>query len=235
MQSKIAALSDHYIICGSGNTGWTILKELANTKRLFVVIENDEEKASRLQGQGFLAVHGDALEDAVLLEAGISRAAGLFCALANDRDNVFAAITARGLNPRLRIISELHDEMVHAKLVRSGADSAVSSAFIGGLRMVSEMIRPAAVGFLDSMIRDKDSVHRFEEVPVPEGSPLIGRAAGEVKGAQGGAALLVAIKQSGNGHYEINPPPERALRAGDVLVVLGSSDEVLELKGRVNR
>ena len=75
----------------------------------------------------------------------------------------FVVLTARGLNPRIRIISKCEDDESEQKLLRAGADSVVSSKRIGGLRMASEMIRPAVVSFLDIMVRDPQG-YRVEEV-----------------------------------------------------------------------
>ncbi|HVE13710.1 MAG TPA: potassium channel protein [Elusimicrobiota bacterium] len=234
MTKKIAALSGHYIVCGGGNTGRTILEELRSTGRDFVMLENDPVKASQMEEEGVLVLRGDALSDESLQEAGIERAAGLFCALANDRDNVFLVLSARSLNARLRIVSEIHDEGVRPKLLRGGADAVVSSFLIGGLRMASEMVRPAAVSFLDSMIRDKGSSYRFEELEVPSASALVGKPAGEVHGAGDGGALLLAIRRPQAAAYEINPPSERPLAAGEVLVVIGNADQVGQLKRRLS-
>ncbi|MEK7656696.1 MAG: NAD-binding protein [Elusimicrobiota bacterium] len=233
MLSKIAALRKHYIICGGGNTGRIIMEELSKTERPFVVIEKDEERAKHLQDRGWLAICGDAMGDEELESAGVHRAHGVFCVLADDRDNVFAVISARGLNPMLRIVSELHDDSVRDKLQRSGADAVVSSGFIGGLRMASEMIRPAAVGFMDHMIRDKQRAIRFEEVPIPDDSPIVGKPLGELKGSQGGAALVLALREGETGRYEFNPSPERNLEAAQVLVVIGDPQQVKDLKTRV--
>lgn len=231
MLSQIHALKGHYVVCGGGAVGRTIMTELAKTQRPFVAIEKDTDKAAHLKEKGWLVVKGDALTDEVLLEAGIERAKGLFCTLSDDRDNSFVAISARGLSPNVRIVSQLHDEAVREKLHRSGADASVSSGHIGGLRMASEMIRPVAVGFLDYMIRDRKATYRFEDVIVPEGSPLAGQPLSAIKGAEGGAALVVAIRDGG--HNEINPAADEKIHAGQNLVVLGTVEQVRALKDKL--
>ncbi|MFA6030499.1 MAG: potassium channel protein [Elusimicrobiota bacterium] len=228
MKAKISALKNHYIVCGGGSTGRTIMEELSKTGRPFVVIDRDPQKAAHCEEKGWLVVQGDALSDEALREAGAERAQGVFCALTDDRDNSFVALSARGLKADLRIVSQLHDQTVREKLLRSGADAAVSSSFIGGLRMCSEMVRPMAVGFMDSMIRERENTSRFEDVPIPTGSRLAGKPVGKVKGAEGGAALVLAVRSATG--YEINPPPDRALHPGETLVVLGTVEQIHALK-----
>lgn len=234
MQKEIDRLSGHYIVCGGGHSGWVICRELMKTGRAFVLVERREEAIAKvnekLGGFSCLAVAGDATEDEILKKAGVERASGIFAALRNDQDNAFVALSAKGLNPKLRVVSRQLELGSREKLLRSGADQVVNPEFIGGLRMASEMIRPAAVGFLDSMIRDRDSVVRFEELSVPEGSPLAGRTAGSVKGADGNAPLLVAVWDPSTGKYEINPLASRVLKAGDKLVMIGEMSRLAEMR-----
>jgi voltage-gated potassium channel len=175
---------------------------------------------------------GDATDDAVLKAAGVERAAGVFAVLATDQDNAFVALSAKGLNPGLRVVSRQMELGVREKLFRSGADNVVNPEFIGGMRMVSEMIRPATTGFLDSMLRETSSVVRFDEVAVPEGSPFIGRPLAEFKGAQGGGPLLIAVLDGRTRKYDINPDSQRPVQAGDSLVMVGEMAALAELRQR---
>lgn len=233
MQSKIAKLAGHFIVCGAGHTGRIILEELRKTGRDVVVIDNDPEVVKHLTEVGAMALHGDATDDETLTAAGIERARGLFGALPTDPGNVFVAITARGLNAGLRIVSRQQERGAEGKLKRSGADVAVDPGLIGGLRMASEMIRPAAVGFLDSMIRAEGKVFRIEEVPVLDGVPLKGEPLGTVKGSEGEAALVLAVRLKDGKTYDINPVPSRPITPGEVLVAMGSKEQLKELRARL--
>lgn len=233
MQSRIAKLAGHFIVCGAGHTGRIILEELQKTGRDVVVLDNDPEVVKHLTEGGAMALHGDATDDETLLSAGIKRARGLFGALPTDPGNVFVAITARGLNAGLRIVSRQQERGVEGKLKRSGADVAVDPGLIGGLRMASEMIRPAAVGFLDSMIRAEGKVFRIEEVPVTDGVPLKGEPLGTVKGSEGEAALVLAVRLKDGKTYDINPVPSRPITSGEVLVAMGSKEQLKALRAKL--
>jgi len=237
MQREIDKLSGHYIICGAGHVGSVIAAGLRKTGRPFVLIERDRETVQKLSEHlgepACLAVDGDATADESLKTAGVERAAGVFAALTTDQDNAFVALSAKGLNPKARVVCCQKELEVREKLFRSGADNVVNPEFIGGLRMASEMVRPATVEFLDSMIRAPDSAVRFEEVVVAEGSSYAGRPAGELKGAEGNAPLLVAVLAAGSKRYEINPEPARPLRAGDRLVLIGEVGRLARLRKAV--
>lgn len=230
MNAKLNELSGHYIICGGGISAQPIIDELRKTGHNFVVIEKDPERIRHLRDAGVLVLEDDVTEDSVLETAGIQRAKGLFSALHDDRDNIFVTLTARELNPKLRIVAREQGIAKQSKLKRSGADAVVNPGFIGGLRMTSEMIRPAAVGFLDAMIRDKDSTVRFEEIQVPDQCSLNGQAIQKLNKPEGDAALVLAVRARNSERFEINPHQTRKLQGGDVLVVLGSLEHLDELR-----
>jgi voltage-gated potassium channel len=236
MEQNIAHLSDHFIICGAGHTGGVICAELKKTGRDFVVVDRDPVAIATLsQRLGFDLLHivGDGSDDAVLRSAGVTRAAGVFAVLATDQDNAFVVLSAKGLNPKTRVLACQKSLGVREKLMRSGADGVVDPEFIGGLRLASEMIRPVTVGFLDSMLRNKDSHFRFDEISVPSDSPVIGHPVGKIKGGEGGCPLVVAVVAAGSDDYELNPSVDRPVRAGDRLVILGETEALGGLRKRV--
>ena len=222
MEKDIAKLEDHYIVCGSDETAQTVIRELQRTERDFVVIEPAREKLDKLPAAGLLYIQGDPAEDEVLLKAGLNRARGILLSLPTDEANVFVTITARSLNPNLRIIAKGLDLKSHEKMKRAGADSVVSPAFIGGMRMVSDMVRPAVVTFLDKMLYDKERTLRVEEVTIGPGSPIAGRTIAQAAIGEKTGALLVAVKSAPTAEYEFNPPAGRAIKEGDILIFIGS-------------
>lgn len=179
MKKIIDGLSGHYLICGNSETGRYIIEELRKTHRSFVVIDNDPAKITVLAQKDVPYVEGDATSEDVLRAAGIERASGLITTLHTDADNLFVALTAKGINHNLRVIAKAVNEESRAKFLRAGADSVVMPNAIGGLRMVSEMVRPSVVTFLDTMLRDKDQSIRVEEVHLQQNSYAVGSLLGE--------------------------------------------------------
>jgi len=226
MQDKIENMSGHFVVCGASRPGLSVCDELAKTHRPFVLVVLAEDEVKKYMAQGWCAVAGDASSSAVLTAAGIHRASGLFCALSGDKDNAFVAITARGLNKDLRVVTvqNSHDAEMRDKLLRAGADIVINPSHIGGLRMASEMLRPATVQFLDSMLRAQKSGARFEDIPAGPGAA--GRQLAEFKGADRKGALVVAMKKAGESSYELNPLPGLQLNEGDILVALGTPQQL---------
>jgi voltage-gated potassium channel len=230
MEKAIAKLSDHYIVCGSDETAQTVVHELLQTKKPFVVVDASKERIDKMGALGeFPWVQGDPSEDLVLTKAGIERATGILCSLPTDEANLFVAVTAKGLNPHLRVVVKGIDVRSHAKMKKAGADSVISPTAIGGMRMVSEMVRPAVTTFLDLMLRERDRVLRFDEVTVPEGSPLAGKTIGEAGFDSKTGALFVARRRGGGKDFDFNPPKTATLEAGDVLIFIATPDMIENL------
>jgi voltage-gated potassium channel len=234
MENRVKKLTGHVVICGAGSTGIHCVMELAAIGADFVVVDAKEAVAKEVSAaHGGVAVVGDATHDEVLLEAGIERARGCISALTEDKDNLFVTVTARALNPKLRIVAKAIDPRADAKLRRAGADSVVSPNMIGGLRMVAEMVRPEVVTFLDEMVRHTDRPLRIEELPVPVGSTLAGRQVGELELARHGLLLLAVRPAGGGSRFLYNPEPSHRLVGGETLIVLGEPGRVRQLSAEV--
>lgn len=232
MDKRISRLKDHYIVCGVGETAETIVKELILTRKKFILIEPLKERIDKLLSSfdNIIYIHGDPTEDDVLLAARIDKAKGILLSLLTDEENLFVTLTARHLNPKIRIVAKAIDEKTHNKIKKAGADAVVSPADIGGMRLVSEMIRPAVVSFLDMMLREKESVIRFEEVLVPEGSSLAGKTLDELKIGKKTGALLVAIKDGKTAQYNFKLSEQTEIREGDILIMIASPEMVDEVQ-----
>jgi voltage-gated potassium channel len=230
MEKEISKLKDHYIVCGTDETALTIIQELILTKRAFVVIEPLKEKIDKLSVlDNSLFVHGDPTEDNVLIQAGIEKAKGILLSLPTDEANLFVTISARSLNPDIRIVTKGIDVKSHKKIFKAGSNAVVSPSFIGGMRMVSEMIRPAVVTFLDMMLRDREEVLRFEEIHVKKGSRLVGCTIQEANIDKETASLLVALKRAGKTKYDFNPSKETKIGEGDTLVLIATPDLISQI------
>lgn len=231
MEKEISKLKDHYIVCGTDETAKTIIQELIHTEKDFIVIEPLKEKIDKLSASGIgLFIHGDPTEDSVLISAGIERARGILPSLPTDEANLFITISARSLNPEIRIVTKGIDVKSHSKMRTAGSDAVVSPAFIGGMRMVSEMVRPAVVTFLDMMLREREKVLRFEEVTIERGSNLVGKTIEESKISEKAGALLVAVRKGGQKDYDFNPPQETVIQEKDILILIASPERVKELE-----
>lgn len=230
MQNRINKLNDHYIVCGADQTGRYVIEELAKTKRDFVVIEKDSLKIKYLEADEILFVEGDATHNAVLHAARIDKAKGLIAALHTDADNLLVVLTAKQLNPSIRVISKAVEEESEQKIRMAGADSVVMPNYIGGMRLVSEMIRPSVVSFLDTMLRSADKTIRVEDIVIAEDSPFSGRTIEETGMPDKEGVTVVALKDALRDTYTFNPPRSTVLAGHHTLVVMGNIELIRDFK-----
>jgi voltage-gated potassium channel len=221
MQKLIRDMHDHLIICGAGETGTYLVKELLRTGNIFVVIDHDEERLKRIGLLGEVPVlKGEGGDEEILMAAQVKKARGLASVLPEDKDNLLLTVTARLLNPNLRIVARCAEPGMSEKLLRHGANAAISPNMIGGLRLASELIRPSVVSFLDTMLRDQSGTMRVDEIVVAEGSAWIGQKLRELDLAGRYELLPLALRKP-DGHMKFNPRDDTVMASGDVLVVMG--------------
>jgi voltage-gated potassium channel len=233
LRKRIKRMKDHIVVCGAGSTGGHIIEELLKTGTPVIAIDRNEvelqDLASRYPKAPFTYLVGDATDDDLLAQANLEAARGLVAALSEDKDNLYLVVATRQTNPQMRIISRCTELSHIDKLKRAGADSVVSPNFIGGMRMVSEMVRPSVVRFMDDMLRDQRAAYRIEEVTIGGGSPLDGKtlAGADVRGRFGMGVIAV---KAGEEPWTYNPEPDTTMKPGMILVVVGSADQVKKLR-----
>ncbi len=230
MKKRIDALSGHYIVCGFGRVGQQITLELEKEGVPFVVIDNDPESIKECASKGYLYVEGSASNDDVLLEAGLMRARGLITATNSDEENVYIVLSAKSLRGDIFVVARANLEGAEHKLRRAGADRVVSPYSIGGRRLASLLLRPTVVDFLDVVMHSRELEMMIEEVVVGKGASIAEKSLDEakIKGLTG--ATILAIKKREEERMIINPSSDTVIRAGDLLLALGTREQLKKLK-----
>jgi len=218
MEKQIHRLKNHFIMCGIGRVGRNVANELAATHRPYVVIDEDMHSIeTHLEHHpDTMHIHGDACDDDTLAKAHIDSALGLFAVTGDDSKNLLITITAKQLNPELRVVARCHEVRNIEKIRKAGADAIVSPDFTGGLRIASAMIRPHVVTFLDEMLKS-DTNLRVEEVVLPSGFPETTVGSLSLRSRD---YILLAVREHQT--WNFNPSDEQRLRTGCTLVVMAT-------------
>ncbi len=223
IMKRIRSMEQHYIVCGVKDIGIYVARELHETKRPFVAVDDSR---SALEALGKMipklnALEGDPTNDEVLKKAGILKARALIAALDNDKENLYLVVAAKDLNPVIKIAARYNDPATRHKFVNAGAASLVSPHMIGGLRIASELVRPQTVSFLDTMLRNRQETGtRVEEVEVPSGSPLVGRTLWDLWRTAG--VWAIAFRRPSASEFEYNPDPQTKIVPGMVMIFIAN-------------
>jgi voltage-gated potassium channel len=228
MDREISRLIGHFIICGAGRVGRSAARELARKPLPFVVVDTSQEKLQKYFSEGWLTLVGDATLAKVLQEANIEKARGLVAATTTDAINIYIILTARSLNPRLKIIARASEEDAEKHLLTAGADSVVSPYNFAGYRIAQTFMRPNVVDFFDTAM-NKERQLEIEEINVGSGARVAGQTLEGSRIRQEMGVVVLAIK-SENTEMRFNPPPDEVIHPGDHLIVMGKSEGLRRLE-----
>ena len=227
LSKKMSKLHDHYIICGSGRVGSHLVRDLLRANESFVVIENDQQRAAEFSQRGVNVLVGDATLEESLRDVGVEHARGLAACLPNDADNVYVVLTARDLNPKLRIVARAAEEQAEAKLLRAGANHVVAPTIIGGHRMAVALTKPAVSEFMDSITANELGLG-FEQVEVDAASTLVGQELRATPIRSELDVVIVSIRRQ-SGEVFFNPAGDTTIESGDILIAIGRADALTRL------
>ena len=225
---KIKKLTNHVIVCGYGRNGFQAVKRLRSYNMPCVVIDKDVELLEESEEE-LLYVEGDAIDDEVLMKAGIKRASALICALPKDTDNLFVVLSARQLTEHLKIISRASQFSSYKKLKIAGADNVILPDSIGGQHMASLIVVPDLIDFMDNMTLSEGDTQNVQEIPYQkiceqdEQKKIRDLSIREETGCS-----IIGYKKP-DGNFIINPESDLILERGSHLIILGSQTQMKRL------
>ncbi len=228
MREAVDGLSGHFIVCGYGRVGSTVCRELRHAGQSLVVIDITHASVDAARVDGHFIVEGDATQDATLRAAGIERARGLITTIDSDANNVYVTLSARAMNPSLFIVARANSDGADAKLAQAGADRVVSPYTRAGRQIAEVATRPRVADFIDTALSHGELAYTMEELEVAPGGVLDGLTVGQAR--ERGIHALAIVR--GERDYEANPPADRTLAGGEILIVSGSAEILAALRGR---
>jgi voltage-gated potassium channel len=231
MERDISRLKDHYIICGEGRVGRSVANELARKPVPFVIIENNEPKAEKFRNPNWLVILGDATQESVLQQARIEHAAGLVAATTTDATNTYIVLTARGLNPKMKIIARASDENAEKHLRTAGADLVISPYTFAGSRIAHAILRPNVMDFLEvALLQQEELGLEIGEMLVPKNSRFSEKTVSESKIRSDYDVIVLAIKHPSDKGVTFNPKSDDMIHAGDQIIVMGKGVNLRKLE-----
>ncbi|MCF8255817.1 MAG: potassium channel protein [Bacteroidia bacterium] len=235
MKDKIQDLNQHVIVCGFGRNGQAACEMLKKHEITYVILESKKELLEKyLNKEHFYYLNEDATKDESLLDAGIMSARGLITTLPNDADNVFVALTARGLNSSLTIISRASNSSSFTKLKRAGADNVIMPDQIGGAHMASLIVRPDVNEFVDILAGQGGADVQLEEFSYERlKKKLEGITISDLNIRKKSGANVIGLRR-GDGSYIVNPNINMVLEEDMKLIILANSSQMETLKEMID-
>ena len=226
---KLRRMHDHVIICGYGRISREIGEQLLQENVPILVVELDPQRIQAAKERGLRVLEADATGDETLMEAGLHRCRSLVAALPSDAANLYVVLSARGLEPSCRLIARSDSEEAAAKLKLAGASVVVSPYVAGGRVMAASALRPLAVDFMELLVGSDCEIEEFQLTE----DPLLlhnlpGRTLADLELGRRSGAMVLAIRDSGQ--LVANPGGDMRLEPGQLLVVLGSKEQLMRFR-----
>jgi voltage-gated potassium channel len=230
IRRSVSRLKGHYVICGYGRVGRRVADEFRAAGAEYVVVDHDPHAVTAARKRGELAVEGSATDDDVLEDAGIGLARGLVACLGTDAENLFVVLSARELAHDLLIVARASNADAGTKLLRGGADRVVTPYDIAGKELATMVLKPQVSAFLDLVTGGASSPEfGFEQIEVTAASGLAGSSVRSLRIRERTGALVIAHRRPGTS-FDTRPDPDTPLGEGDVLIAVGTADELRALE-----
>lgn len=225
-EKQLNNLSNHIIVCGYGSNGLHTCEELYKNKKKFVIIDSKEDTRKRFPNDvDYNFICGDATNEDVLIKAGVKNAAVLIIATSSDAANVFITLSARELNPKIKIISRASEISSEKKLYHAGATNVIMPDVIGGAFMARLITKPEVIEFMELLSGDNDLSIRLEEYLFDQLKPEYrNKSIKELEISSRTGVTLVGFKDNIKGFMPFKP--ETIFGENDILIILGN-DETL--------
>ena len=230
-------ISGHYIVCGAGRVGRSVINELLRSRASVVLIDNRVDRAGWATDKGVITLVGDATKDEILRQAQIDTAEGLVAAISSDAENVYVTLSAKVLNPDLIIAARASDEQAEEKLRRAGAATVFTPYSFIGHRLAQSMLRPHVATFLDvaSAFRQSSDLDlEIEQLQIGRASPLVSNTLEQLRLAKNYGVIVLAVQHK-TGVMQFNPPADTSIEAGDVLIAMGERPKLRLLEEQIGR
>jgi voltage-gated potassium channel len=228
-ERTIERLRDHFIICGYGRVGRRVAEEFRHSGVPYVVIDFKDEAVAAAKEQDDILIEGDATDDEDLRRAGIDRAAGIVVASDDDADNLYVSLSARNMRPDIQIVARASDGDAEKKLLLAGADRVVLPYTAAGRTMANLVLRPQVMSFLDAVTTATGPDLHMAEIEVDPTCANAGKSIRDIRVRHETGAIVVALRKR-DGTFDTTPEPDAVIEAGDVIVGVGTTEELQRLE-----
>jgi voltage-gated potassium channel len=228
-ERTIEQLRDHFIICGYGRVGRRVAEEFRAADVPYVVLDLHEDAVEAAREDGVLLIEGDATTDESLRRAGLERAQGLVAASDSDADNLYVVLSARSARPELTIVARASGADAERKLVLAGASRVVLPYTTAGRVMANLVLKPQVTAFLDAVTTSAGPDLQLAEIEVRRTCAAAGRTIRELRIRHETGAIVISLRKP-DGSFDTTPEPDTPIEVGDVLIGVGSPDEIRALE-----
>jgi len=243
-------LHDHVIIAGGGRVGQYIAQVLQRLKLDFVLVELDYRRVEEAKTANFPVIFGDVSQEVVLRAAKVARARLLLSTIPAVATTQTIVDQARRINPSLHTVARVEGVEQMKMLHEHGVYEVVQPEFEASLDITRQALLHLNIPateihrFTDAVRKDlyaplyqkggnyKTLKHlknatdllQFEWIRLPADSPFISKTIKDLAIRSKTGVSVVGVTRNGNLHP--NPNVDYRFAAGDLLAVMGDTQQL---------
>ncbi|MBF0189034.1 MAG: TrkA family potassium uptake protein [Magnetococcales bacterium] len=234
MENRIGAFKDHFIIAGYTDVSRQVIRMLKRRRIPFVVLDDNLERIRQAEDDLISEILpiNPFLNDS-FRRAGADCARGLIVSFPDDADNITVVVTGKIMedefNRRMLIISVASHKEARSKLLKVGADVVILANELIGQRISAVALHPPdqeQSSFLDRVAFGEFHNLDIREVLVGTGSTLDGVTIMESRIRNEIGAHILGIHKRGKRKLKLMPDPKTMIRAGDHVLVMGTTGQL---------
>jgi voltage-gated potassium channel len=223
------------LIFGCGALGHEVAMQLSERGMEVFLYSNDLDEVGGLLAKGLQAAVIDYTDDEKLLGIGIGDwVKTIFCLFSEEPKNLFLTLSARALDPQLKIVCVAESIQSSERLLAAGATKVIDPYEISGQRVHEMITRPYLVEMLENTVFGKHI--DIAEIEIPDASVLAGMALSDLQLNKKYDLIVLGVVdlELGNQLIFANSGVDHRLDAGDILVVIGGKQEIARLQRGVS-
>ncbi len=219
------------LIFGCGAMGQEVAVQLVERGVDACLYSKDPDEVAAIRAKGLEAEVVDHTDDDKLRELGIGEwVETIFCLFSQEAQNLFLTLSARALDPRLKIICVCESATSGTKLLTAGASKVIDPYEISGQRVHELIARPYLVEMIESTLFGKHV--DIAEIEIPEHSAFDGIPLDDLQLQRRYNLIVMGVVdlQLSSDLIFSNSGVRHLMDSGDLLVVLGPREEIARLR-----
>lgn len=219
------SFENHSIVCGLGNVGVRVVEHLLKFGEQVVVIEKspDSRFVNEMVALQVPVLQGDARDLQLLGMANVAKAKALLAVTNNDLVNLEAVLTARDLNPEIRVVMRMFDQKLAKQIDRA---LGIKHSYSSSARSARLFAQAAISGDILDSFEFAGTVINAVQVVIESGMTLVGQSIDNVREHE----VTVLLHEKVSGELDWNPSPNNTLNVGDKLLVMTDRDGLNRLE-----
>lgn len=213
-----------FAVIGLGRFGTAVAKVLAELGNEVLAVDKDPEVIKEVSSLVTYAVEADVMDETVLMDLGISNMDAVVISIGSDlQASIMATLISKELGVK-RVVAKAQTELHGKVLKKIGADRIIFPERDMGSRVAHNLTSRNILDYIE--VSPEFSILEVEALKSWAGKDLK-----ELRLRNKYGVNVIAIKRGS--HVNISPSSDDEIKDGDIVIIIGSAEDVKKIEMRV--